>query len=262
MHIKTIVASVLIVGSVALLTQTILSRSAGTAPELAARAGATSPSVRFEGSILGAAAEAAGNPANAMSSPATSNLSDLLAHDYLIQVGQKNSLGLSADAMKLPSQDILQSLIDGVSTGSVGFIPFTERDVRVGKDASVAAERAYLESLDRTLNAHFENTGKKIPDALNELSSKGGTSAFELLASLAEGYIGDVLAIQPPPALLSTHIAWLNLWREKSAVYQAIVQYESDPLRAGLALKELSSIVQKDVDLQMALIARYNALPK
>jgi len=262
MRIKTIVASILIVGSVALLTQTILSRSAGTAPELAARAGATSPSVRFEGSILGAAAEAAGISVGGTASLNTSNLSDLLARDYLAQIGQKNPSGLSADAMKLPSQDTMQSLLDGVSTGGIDFTPFTERDVRVGKDTSAAAERAYLEALDRGLRARFEGVDKKIPDAINEMSLKGNTSAFELLASLAESYVGDVLALQPPPALLSTHIAWLNLWREKSAVYRTIVRYEGDPLRAGLALKGLSSIVQKDVDLQLALIARYNALPK
>jgi len=56
---------------------------------------------------------------------------------------------------------------------------------------------------------------------------------------IAENQIDDLLALKVPSQLSAWHLQNLNLWEKKLVVYKAILNLDTDPLKASLAIQQI-----------------------
>jgi hypothetical protein len=190
----------------------------------------------------------------------TENLTDSLIGSYLSTMKAKNPSGPTDGKVSVPSGDTITSLIESAAQSGVTFTTFTERDVRVGTDPSAAAQRVYLESLERYFETHFGPTQTTFTDALAALMEKDDVAPLNALAEAVAAYTGEVLSLVVPPPLVSLHLDWLNLAEMKAEAYRAIARLSDDPLRSYATLQQLEAMNGTDARLRAEIASAYASL--
>ena len=261
MRTRTLIALLITLGSIGVSLFVILRGGVGQSPEAAIAAGSEpSAALRFPAS-LPTVIPGNGTAAAALQFDPT-NMSDLLANSFLQNIEGKNPEGPTDGTIKLPNENTVADLIAEGATESISFKNFTERDIRVGKDDLRETQVAYLDALDRLTRQHFNSIGKTVFDAVDEFNRTGRATLFERFAATIPGYLADILALPVPPSLKEAHLAWLNLWQKKRAVYETITKAGDDPLKAYVGLQQITEIVNEDVRLQSNLIDAYQRLTR
>jgi len=177
----------------------------------------------------------------------TGQLTELLVGRF--PLGQEN----------LFSQD---NIADILASGIVQFPEpafFTEEDVVADPSDTELARIAYIESLDRVLMEHFEEfLTENTATALEALFERNDPRILEGIAAAIPGYLDELLAIEVPSQWTAVHVQILNIWRMKLSLYEAILSYSDDPLKAQLALQHIGEVIEQDVQLQKLIRDYYD----
>ena len=183
------------------------------------------------------------------------NLTEALADSYVRQL-----LNNSVDG-SLPSEEDVFAELQKNLPQSLIYSTFKEEDVKVSSDNSEKNQITYMEAVNEAMWNNFgELQGENTGTAIEKFFKEDNSSIIEKLIKAAPNYLDDLLQIEAPSAWKEFHLAILNVWQKKFTVYKAVVDYDSDPSKAYLALQELPDIIQRSQDLQLILIQRYNEL--
>ena len=183
------------------------------------------------------------------------NFTEALADFYTRQL-----LGNSVDG-SLPSEEEVFVEFQKNIPQSLIYSTFKEEDIKVSSDSSEKNQVMYMEAVNEAMWNNFEELqGENTSTAIEKLFEEDDSSIIEKLIEATPNYLDDILQIEAPSAWKEFHLAMLNVWQKKFTVYKAVVDYDSDPSKAYLALQELPDIIQRSQDLQLILIQRYNEL--
>jgi len=183
------------------------------------------------------------------------NFTEALADSYAKQLFGNNTDG------SLPSEEEMLTEFQRNLPQSLIYSTFKEKDVRVSSDNSEKNQVTYMEAVNEAMWNNFgEIQGENTSTAIEKLFEEDDSSIIEKLIKATPNYLDDLLQIEAPSAWKEFHLAILNVWQKKFTVYKAVVDYDSDPSKAYLALQELPDIIQRSQDLQLILIQRYNEL--
>ena len=115
--------------------------------------------------------------------------------------------------------------------------------------------------MDDALYKNFkEFEGETAITALQKFLEENNPDLLNYLIKAIPSHIDDLLILEVPSLWASAHLQMLNIWQEKLAIYQAVVDMQSDPLKTYVALQQFTDVVQKDLDLQIILIQKYEEL--
>ena len=211
------------------------------------------PSLQFESGatyLLGVSAIET-KPRN--SEEETDNLTELLIKSYERRVSENEGSLLSDEDL---SANIQESIARGLN------VPWlTSEDVITSNDNSEAGQVAYTEFVDDALYKNFkEFEGETAITALQKFLEENNPDLLNYLIKAIPSHIDDLLILEVPSLWASAHLQMLNIWQEKLAIYQAVVDMQSDPLKTYVALQQFTDVVQKDLDLQIILIQKYEEL--
>ncbi len=195
------------------------------------------------------------NPTNAGgSAPTTDNLTDSLARGLsqnILQMNEGFDSGQGTSTIKIPSSDSFSEMIDqSIGEQNLRIPVFSQKDIRIGSDNSTNAQIAYMESLNDITKKNFAGFNTPILTVLNNFFERIDSDALAKYVSIAESEVGDLLALKVPQQLSAWHLQNLNLWGKKLVVYKAILDLNTDPLKASLAIQEIGGIGQENDNLQ------------
>lgn len=193
------------------------------------------------------------------------NLTDSLARLYASQILENNPGGAVSvngeSQIKIPQNITLDGQdLNQIFDTAFSFAPLEEKDIRISNDNSLRAQIAYIESIDGFLKKNFGSFTGSIITALDAFVQKNDARQLTYLTNTIPIYLDDLLKLSVPSRFAALHLDLLNLWQKKLLVYEAILNYKSDALRGYLAMQQIESLGQKDIDLQIVLIKRYQEL--
>ena len=211
------------------------------------------PSFQFESGVL--KPKTATTPAVLeLDKKSSDNLTELLSQTFTenLLVSDQTSPLTEESVAQLLQEEVLQSL---------NYPLFYIKDIIVSINNSTENQIAYIESVDALLWKHFskfENKGSIT--ALAAFFQRNDPQLLNYLISATPSYLNDLLELEVPALWQESHIQMLNLWQEKLAIYQAVNNFQTDPLKAYVALQQLPSAIQKEQDIQLVINQFYEEL--
>ena len=186
----------------------------------------------------------------------TDNLTDVLIKSYLQKIYEKSD--------SLPPKEEVTAYLQGQLSGELPDIKkFTLSDIIISPDNSESNQINYLETLDALLRKRlsaFVDENVNVTLTLEGFFEDNDPTLINYLVKNIPLFIDDMLVLSAPELWKEAHLEFLNLWQEKLVTYNAVSNYQIDPLKAYLALQNISEIAEKDVNIQSVFIARYQEL--
>jgi len=181
----------------------------------------------------------------------TSNLTEIMAQNLSQNIFQANSNNPNGtSSIELPTSDSLGDMISqSASSQTIQFPAFTEKDIRIGTDNSKGAQVAYIENLGNLSKNNFSKFGISITDILDNFFNNNDSGTLSKYVDAIGKEVSDVLALTVPQKLSAWHLQNLNLWEKKLVVYRAILEFNDDPLKGVLAIKEVNNIIDENNNL-------------
>lgn len=190
----------------------------------------------------------------------TDQLAQTLSQNILQANGSVTSNGTST--IRLPSSDYMSNALDASMNQGLQFPIFTDKDIRVGKDNSVGAQLAYINNLGKVTDNNFSGFKVSVTDMLDNFFKQNNSAPLAKYVDIAGNQVNGLLALEVPEQMKVWHIQNLNLWEKKLVVYRAILNFDSDPLKAVLAAKEVDNVITETNDLQKVLGDYFNSFAK
>jgi hypothetical protein len=166
----------------------------------------------------------------------TDNLSKNLLSDYL-QVKKQGVI----DEKDLAN--IASNVADDVLARNELVEKFTISSVGTFADSDIDAGRAYGESFGNLYIKSLE-------------SIQNGSNDLNAIANVYEKFARDITAIYVPASLASTQVAIGNNFYNVALMFSLVANYEKDPVRSALALKNLK-VLLTDQPKMFTSVANY-----
>ena len=180
----------------------------------------------------------------------TGNLTEALIRSYIQSVAGNDGA--------LPTTDEITSELQDNLSGDLEFTTFSIKDVITTDRNSQSDQIEYIESVGATLYENFkELEGENVITILQTFFENSDPTLINQFIKSIPLYIDDLLEINAPSLWADFHLQMLNVWQKKLVIYQAILDTESDPLKAYIALQELTDVLREDIDIQSILIQKY-----
>ncbi|MEK7629959.1 MAG: hypothetical protein AAB432_01065 [Patescibacteria group bacterium] len=219
------------------------------------------PSLSFEAALLRNPATAGPATAGlANTNQASNNFTDLLAQTYAAKIFNENPNAQTEGGIKKSSLDSLGDLLNGNFSKKIDYSVYSEKDIRISTDASKEFKIIYIKTVVSILQNHIVAFGETVPAAFSDFLVKKNPAPLNRIIENIPSLISDLLALQIPPNFSSIHLELLNAWQKKLVYYQAIVNFQTDPLKAYLVLNELKNMSETDANLYSFLSEQYQSL--
>jgi len=196
----------------------------------------------------------------------TNNLTELLAQNYLKDVFNKNAGNgtiTKETPLKMPTLDTVGENLQQITSQNINYRHFESEDIKILKGGSgKQQQKEFLESVDSILRKNFSWLKKDLGVLLEETVKKNNPENLNKLIEAIPEFLNDLLELETPKSLEVVQLELLNLWQKKLAVYKAIADMKSDPLKGYIGLKEIPEIVEEDLNLQAVMINLYKELNK
>lgn len=178
------------------------------------------------------------------------NLTEALIRSYIQNVAGNDG--------SLPTADEITSGLQDNLNGNLKFPAFSIKDVVTTDRNSQADQIKYIELVGTALYENFkELEGENVITMLQDLFENSDPALVNQFIKSIPSYIDDLLRINTPSLWTSFHLQMLNMWQKKLVIYKALLNMESDQLKALIALQELNDVLQEDLDAQSILIQKY-----
>jgi len=127
--------------------------------------------------------------------------------------------------------------------------PIDEKSLKIAAD-SVSAKKQYLESLVAINQECFKNFDKSVSNVLKDAFEKGDTSSSKKLSENYNCVFNDLINTPVPSDWVSFHKDLLTHYQNCKIVYEAIGNYQNDPIKASFALDAIKELINSAEQLQ------------
>lgn len=193
------------------------------------------------------------------------NLTDAMIQSYAQNILQMNNgfAGATPNAtntVSFPSVDTMTSQLASSLDQTLPSKTFASSDVVVESDNSTSSDLAYLQAFSALSAENFSHFKYSLTDVINQFISNNDPTLINQYISVINNEISGLLTIPVPSNLASWHLANLNLWEEKLTVFTAILNIQSDPLKAYIGLNDIDGLVGQTQILQNEINAKLKSL--
>ncbi|MCL4404131.1 hypothetical protein M1432_02205 [Patescibacteria group bacterium] len=260
---RKIIAAIVLLCGVALFFAIIGGSPSSNSPLVSAQAGGGSGSLNYTLSGTGDASSspAAGAPANGSSG----NMTDTLINGYAQNILQMNNgfAGTNAtgsNSVSFPSVDATSQIISQALNQQIPYRAYHAQDLNISNDNSTSSQLSYISAMTALTQKDFGSFDVSMDEMISNAVVKNDPVELERYIQIANNELADLLALSVPSSLASWHLSNIDLWSEKIAVFSAIADYSSDPVKAVVGLNQVNDIIGKDDSLTATIQDKYRAL--
>ncbi len=159
----------------------------------------------------------------------------------------------SVAAIKLPDADYVEKMLQEPTNEELRIQEFTENDLKIIKNPTEREIDGYLESFfeavaknKKIFNVPYVTAVAKATDDKNNTDLKKHVEA-------AREIINDFLRLNVPEKLKFFHLKNLNIWQTRVEIGEAILNNESDPIKAIMAVNSVEILTNKENALMDAM---------
>jgi len=121
--------------------------------------------------------------------------------------------------------------------------PIAESVLKITSVNSPSTKKQYLESLQNTIQKCFGEFNKNAADILKDAFERGDISSAKKLSGIYGCSYDNLINITVPSEWLNIHKDLLVYYENAKIIYEAIGDYQNDPLKAYLALNEIENLI-------------------
>jgi len=143
--------------------------------------------------------------------------------------------------LTVPSEEMFQELLSSYLNTSFEWERITEKDVKISSQIEPAA---YLKFAREVLDKKSQLTEKEAI-ALSDFLEKGSESSLRKVIEEIHVLLRDVLTTPSPPSQKEFHVRLANFLEKQTAIYDAVLKANDDPMRAVLAVNEFPGTSQE-----------------
>lgn len=262
---RKIIAAIVLLGGVALFFIIIGASPSSSRPLIVAEAGkGTDYSLAYAASA-NRGLSSGGSTSASGTVVGTSNMTDALIQNYtqnILQInnGFSSAIPNATNTISFPSADAMSNQLASSLAQTLPSKIFTMQDIAVESDNSTSSELAYLQAFSALSNKNFANLKVSLGEIIDQFISNNDPTLLNQYIAVINNEINGLLAIPVPSQMAAWHLENLNLWEEKLTVFTAILNTQTDPLQASIALNEIDGLVGKTQTLQSVINAKVKSL--
>ncbi|MGC9046606.1 MAG: hypothetical protein ACP5IC_00585 [Minisyncoccia bacterium] len=142
------------------------------------------------------------------------------------------------------------------------YLKFTSNDIKTDPDISKNNQLKYIKSII-TITQNAAVSMPTTRDAFSNLIENNDPSLIQKAINIISQEIDQTKNLSVPVNWSQFHIDLLNNWEHLIAIYTAVINKDSDPLKAVNALNDLEQRnIDRALDLATILVNQYNKLTK
>lgn len=260
---RKIIAAIVLLCGVALFFAIIGGSSSSNGPLVLAKAGGGSGSLDYTSS--GITNTPSSSNSGTTANGASGNMTDSLISGYAQNILQMNNgfSGASAtgsNSVNFPSVDATSQIISQAINQQIPYRTYNARDLNISNDNSTANQLSYIAAMTAVTQKDFGSFNASMDEMISNAVMKSDPTELERYIQIANNELADLLALSVPSSLANWHLSNIDLWSEKIAVFSAIADYGSDPVKAVVGLNQVSEIINKDDSLTATIQNKYRSL--
>ncbi len=190
------------------------------------------------------------------------NLTSEFAQNYVKNVFTVNTQNPSnaSGTLRLPAPGTVNNALAKVLSSDLEYPTFTEKDIRVGSDNSTSSKMRYMNAISAVTQRNFGTFKIETTKILSDLFQNNDAEPLAQYTNIIRSEIRDTLALEVPPQFVLWHLQDLNLWQKKLTLFTAVLNFNSDPLKAAVAVQQIKGVLQETASLQDTIQKQYKNL--
>ncbi|MFA5083989.1 MAG: hypothetical protein WC475_01205 [Candidatus Paceibacterota bacterium] len=125
-----------------------------------------------------------------------------------------------------------------------------DSDLRITKDTSKEAKNAYLKAVEDISKKNFGNFSENYLQVVVDTFQKLDPASANRLAGIYRNLADDYLELTVPADWVDIHKKIIIYAKNSEIIYQAMAGYPTDPIKGGLALEAIDSLVNNANEIQ------------
>jgi hypothetical protein len=155
-------------------------------------------------------------------------------------IQQNGQTGINVPNAETATQDLLgQALANSDFTFD---IPVIEENLKISQNNSLAAQTEYLKNIKQITDRNFSNFKKTDSDILSDVFEKSDFSSAQRAIEIYKSLVSDYYNLSVPSLWLDFHENAISHFQKAASVYQAILDYNNDPLKAYIAAETVTQL--------------------
>ncbi|MBU2652611.1 MAG: hypothetical protein KKA81_16925 [Bacteroidetes bacterium] len=126
----------------------------------------------------------------------------------------------------------------------------SDSDLKISQDNSLEAKKRYLtetaQIIIKNSNEAYNNPQKALEKMANTLDISGVKQAAEAYSEILNGFLNT----EVPSDYLNLHKRYIILLKKAKEVYQGLVDYSNDPVRAALSMQLVQKIAEAELKIK------------
>ena len=166
-------------------------------------------------------------------------------------IQQNGQTGINVPNATTATQDLLE---EALANSDFTFdIPVIEENLKISQNNSLAAQTEYLKNIKQITDRNFSNFKKTDSDILSDVFEKNDFSSAQRATEIYKSLANDYYNLSVPSLWLDFHENAITHFQKAAAVYQAILDYNNDPLKAYIAAESISQLETSAKEIQTLL---------
>lgn len=197
---------------------------------------------------LGLGAQTGGNnPADG----ASLNLTEFVAKSVSNQMQTMDQKGAeNIDPNDPQNQEMIQKAMAELQSQSLFDESISDKDLKISSDNSKEAKEKYLMEAGQIILNNFNeqkmDPKKALEMLVNNLNISGVSQIADAYSKIFDGFLNTKI----PSDYLSLHKRYVVLLKKAKETYQGLVDYNNDPVRAGLSMQLVLKIAEAELGVK------------
>lgn len=186
------------------------------------------------------------------------NLTESLIETYTQEILKRNESGPQVvdnkPAMIMPSEELTSEiLINYLNQQKIDFKEFALADIKTDSDTSAKKQKEYLKKIYEITQNNFSDLKYSYGEAVIEILKNNNPRFLQNYISRMGKGMTDLKDIAVPTNWKLFHLQYLNLQQKKLTIYSAIANLNNDPLKALIAVNQLTDLLEEEENLTLIL---------
>lgn len=182
------------------------------------------------------------------------NLTEFVAKSSFSQMKNLDQSGqdpFEIDPNDPASKEFIEKAIASISDPSVLFSPtIDDKDLKISRNNSKEAKIKYFDAIGKVMLENINSDYRNPMIAMQNFANNYDVSGIKRIIDAYSKMLNGVIGIEVPSDYLEIHKRYIVFLKKAKAIYSAIANYDTDPVKATLSAKLITGIAETDLAIK------------
>ena len=182
---------------------------------------------------------------------ASFNLTEFVAKSVSNQMRTLDQKGVeNIDPNDPQNQEAIKKAMAELQNFSLFDESISDKDLKVSQDNSLEAKKRYLSETAQIILKNFNEQNTNFQKALEDFANNFNVSGIKQISDAYSKIFDGFLNTEVPSNYLDLHKRYVVLLKKAKETYQGLVDFNNDPVRAGLSMQLVPKIAEVELKIK------------